>query len=245
MECKNCGHIVEGKYCIDCGQKSNIERITLSSLLKELSESIFQIDSGFFFTLMQLFRRPGNSIREYLDGKRRRHFKPIAYLLTFSTIYFIISKMIGQHTWMHDLITGFAQGGSHKKEIPAILTWFAKNYAYTTLLLIPVFSFASFLCFWGKEKNYIEHLVVNSYVTGQQAIIYSLFSILKKFIAGGLLELLPTIIAICYALVAYWQFFNKGNRMNILFRSFFTYILYILMNLCILILIMGIADFIN
>ena len=78
MNCKNCGNIVEGEYCNHCGQRSNVGRITLSSLLNELTESIFQIDRGFFYTLTQLFARPGKSIREYLNGKRRKHFKPIA-----------------------------------------------------------------------------------------------------------------------------------------------------------------------
>lgn len=242
MNCKNCEHILEGEYCNHCGQKSNVGRITLSTLLNELTESIFQIDKGFFHTLMQLFTRPGKSIREYLNGKRRKHFKPIAYLITFSTIYFIMSKMIGQNTWMDDLITGFAEGGSNKEEIPEILTWFAKNYAYTTLLLIPVFSFTSFISFWGAGKNYIEHLVINSYATGQQAILYSIFAILKKFIGGELFELLPIVIAVSYAIMVFWQLFDKGNRMNILLRSLLTYVLYLMLSLGILIVILGITE---
>lgn len=242
MNCKNCGHIVEGEYCNHCGQKTNVGRITFSSLLNELTESIFQIDRGFFYTLMQLFESPGKSIKEYLNGKRRRHFKPIAYLITFSTIFFIISKMIGQNTWMDDLITGFAKGGSNKEEIPEVLNWIAKNYAYATLMLIPVFSFASFISFWGTGKNYIEHLVINSYVTGQQAILYSIFTILKKFIGGEIFDLLPVVIAVSYAIIVFWQIFEKGNRMKILLRSLLTYVLYLILSFGILIVIFGITE---
>jgi len=242
MNCKNCGHLVEGEYCNHCGQKTNVGRINLSSLLNELTESVFQIDKGFFYTLIQLFERPGESIREYLNGKRKKHFKPIAYLITFSTIYFIISKMIGQNTWMDDLITGFAEGGSNKEELPKVLTWFAKNYAYTTLMLIPVFSFASFISFWGLGKNYIEHLVINSYATGQQAILYSIFAFLKKFIGGEIFELLPIVIAVSYAIIVFVQIFEKGNRIKILLRSLLTYVLYLILSLGILIVIMGIME---
>ena len=238
MNCKNCGHAVEGKYCNHCGQKSNVDRITLSSLMKELTESIFQIDRGFFYTLIQLFTRPGKSIGEYIIGKRRRHFKPIAYLITFSTIYFIIAKMTGQNTWMDDLITGFAAAGPNKEEIPEILNWFTKNYAYTTLLLIPAFSFASFISFWRMGKNYIEHLVINSYTTGQQAILYSIFAILKKFIGGELFELLPIVISVSYTIMVFWQLFDKGNRMKILLRSLLTYVLYLILSFGILIVIL-------
>lgn len=230
MKCKNCGHIVEGEYCNHCGQKSNVGRITLSSLLSELMESVFQMDRGFFYTLIQLFARPGKSIREYLNGQRKKYFKPIAYLITFSTIYFILSKMIGQNTWMDDIIVGFAQGGSNKKEIPDILTWFSKNYAYTTLLLIPIFSFASFISFWGAGNNYIEHLVINSYTTGQQAIVYSIFAILNKFIGDGPFESLPIVIAVSYVIMVFMQLFNKGNRLKILLLSLLTYVLYLILS---------------
>ena len=242
MNCKNCGHIVEGKYCNHCGQKTNVGKITFSSLLNELTESIFQIDRGFFYTLLQLFKRPGKSIKEYLNGKRKRYFKPIAYLITFSTIFFIISKMIGQNTWLDDLITGFAKGGSNKEEITEVLNWIAQNYAYATLMLIPVFSLASFISFWGTGKNYIEHLVINSYVTGQQAILYSIFAILKKFIGGEIFDLLPVVIAVSYAIIVFWQIFEKGNRMKVLLRSLLTYVLYLILGLAILIVILGITE---
>lgn len=242
MNCKNCGHIIEGTYCTDCGQKSDVGRLTLTSLLHELTESIFQVDRGFFYTLMQLFTRPGNSISEYLIGKRRKHFKPIAYLITFSTIYFIISEMIGQNTWMDDLITGFTAGGSNKVEVSRILTWFAKNYAYTSLLLIPVFSFSSFISFWGAGKNYIEHFVINSYITGQQAILYSIFAILKQFIGGELFDILPVAVAVSYAILVFWQLFDKGSRWKILLKSLLTYVLYLFLSLGLLIVVLGVAE---
>ena len=78
----------------------------MSSILNEFTESIFQIDRVIFFTLRQLFTNPGKSIREYLNGKRKKYVKPIAYLVTFSTIYYIISKIVGQNTWMDDFIKG-------------------------------------------------------------------------------------------------------------------------------------------
>lgn len=48
MNCKNCGHIVQDTYCGHCGQKVNVDRITFSSLLNELTESVFQVNKGFF-----------------------------------------------------------------------------------------------------------------------------------------------------------------------------------------------------
>lgn len=164
MNCRNCGHSIDGKFCKNCGQNSKVDRIDFRNLLNEISESIFQINKGFFYTLKELFIRPGSSLNEFLDGKRKNHFKPVAYVLTLSTVYFLISQVTNQNTWIEDLISGWTDGataGKSGNEIPKILTWFAKNYAYSTLLLLPVFSIASYLSFLKFGKNYLEHIVVN------------------------------------------------------------------------------------
>lgn len=240
MDCRNCGHSVDGKFCSYCGQNSKVDRIDFRNLLNEISESIFQINKGFFYTLKELFIRPGSSLNEFLDGKRKNHFKPIAYVLTLSTVYFLISQVTNQNTWIEDLISGWtdrATAGKSGNEIPKILTWFVKNYAYSTLLLLPVFSIASYLSFLKFGKNYLEHIVVNSYVTGQQTIFYSLFAIIGTVFKSKVLEALPFFVSFSYILWVFWQLFSEGNRtMNIL-RSIMTYILYFIFSVGLLIVL--------
>lgn len=245
MNCKNCGELVQGRYCSHCGQNAKVGKISVSNLLHEFSSSIFQVDRGFFYTLKALFERPGASIKEYLNGKRKKHFKPIAYVLTLSTFYFLISQMTGQNTWMEDLISGFSSGASNtgnEADIPPVLNWFSKNFAYTTLLLLPVFSLASYISFSGLGRNYLEHIVINSYVTGQQAIFYSLFGILKTFINIEIFELLPVLTAFSYTIWVFWRFFKEGNRIINILRSILTYILYLIFSIGILIVFMGISE---
>ena len=231
MNCKNCGKIVEQKFCSYCGQNSKVGKINLSNFLNEISESVLQVNRGLFYTLKELFVRPGHSIKEFLNGKRKNHFKPVAYVLTFSTLYFLISRLVGENTWMNDLILGFSKGANDSKsgiEIPSFLTWLSENFAYATLLLLPVFSFASYLSFFGFGRNYLEHIVLNSYVTGQQAIFYSIFILLKIFIDSKYLEIIPFLISISYAFWIFLQFFIKGNRIINILRSILTYFLYLI-----------------
>ncbi|MFY0602684.1 MAG: DUF3667 domain-containing protein [Flavobacteriaceae bacterium] len=234
MNCKNCGEKVERQFCGHCGQKSNIDRINLSNFLNEVSESVFQINRGLLFTLKELLVRPGDSIRDFINGKRKKHFKPIAYVLTFSTLYFLISSLAGENTWMNDLISGFSNASSDigsTMEIPPVLTWLGKNFAYATLLLIPIFSLASYVSFLGLGTNYLEHIVINSYITGQQAIFYSVFIIIKLFFDSKILEAIPVLFSVSYAFWAYWQFFSKENGIMIILRSIITYILYLMFSI--------------
>ena len=94
MKCKNCDQNIDTNFCPNCGQSAKVGEINLSYFLQEMTDSLFQINRGFFFTMRELFIRPGESIREYLSGKRNNHFTPIAYVLTLSTIYSTISSQL-------------------------------------------------------------------------------------------------------------------------------------------------------
>jgi hypothetical protein len=245
MNCKNCGFRVEGNFCSHCGQKSTVSRIDFSNFLKEVSESFFQINKGFFYTLRELFVRPGNSLNEFLDGKRKSHFKPIAYLLTLSTVYFLTTQITNQNTWIGDVVTGWLEGAAEQNSnaaIPEIAAWFLTNYAYLTLLLLPVFSLASYISFFKFGKTYLEHVVVNSYLTGHQAIFYSLFVLGRTVTDSDVMEMLPLLVAVSYTFWVFWQFFSAGNRTLNILRSILTYVLYLIFSFLLLGILVGISE---
>jgi hypothetical protein len=248
MNCKNCGEIVSGKYCSHCGQNANVGTVTMASLMQEVSGSIFKLNKGFLNTFIGLFRRPGESIKEYLTGKRKSHVKPITYVLTLSTTYFLVSQITGQNTLMDEIIVGFAQGAHDSGEgveIPAALLWFAKNYAYTTLLLLPVFSLASYLFFRKGGRNYLEHIVLNSYISGQQAVLYACFMLLNVVVKAKILEVIPVFVSIFYAVWVLGRFFPEGNRVMHILRSLLTYLLYLIVSVGLLVAVMGISELLS
>ena len=243
MNCRNCDHIVNGEFCSKCGQSSKIGRINYSNFLHEVSESVFQINKGFFYTLTEFYIRPGKSINEFLDGKRKNHFKPVAYAITLSTLYFLVTQVTNQNTWIDDLISGWltgAKGQPLESQVPKILTWASKNYAYTALLVLPIFSLASYLSFLKFDKNYLEHLVINAYITGHIAIFYSVFAIAGSFIKNDLIEMFSIMVAIAYTGWVFWQLFNEGNRIINILRTLLTYTLYLIFSFIFLIAIFGI-----
>lgn len=243
MICKNCGHSIDGNFCSHCGQNSKVGRINFPNFLNQVSESILQIDKGFFFTLKELFVRPGNSLKEFLSGRRKNHFKPIAYALTLSTLYFLLTQITDQNTWIDDLISGWIEGAEGQvsvAQIPGVLTWFSKNYAYSTLILLPVFSLASYLSFFKFDKNYLEHMVINSYITGHLAIFYTLFAIAHTFIESDIMEMLPVLLAVSYTCWVFWQLFSECKPITKILRLIITYMLYLIFSLGLLLAAMGI-----
>ncbi|WP_258097635.1 DUF3667 domain-containing protein [Marinoscillum pacificum] len=223
MNCKNCDEVVTGKFCSNCGQSAKISRINWRNFINQVTESVFLVNKGFFYTLFKLFTKPGQSIRNYLDGKRKGFYQPIAYVLVLSTFYFLLSQLSDKNTLLTNILSGFFfDEAKNDTRIVSYLSWVSDHHAYITLLLIPVFSLASFVAFIGHQVNYLEHLVLNAYVTGQQAIIYAL---LLPFP-----EIIPTIIATIYTAWVYWQLFKNGNRAVNVLKTILTYLIYFILS---------------
>ena len=51
---------------------------------------VFDLEKGIWYTLKGLLKYPGKMVYEYLEGKRRSHFNPIALLLIIGSIYYLI-----------------------------------------------------------------------------------------------------------------------------------------------------------
>jgi len=80
MACLNCAAMMNGRFCSACGQ-GRVERITLSSFAHELAGQFLEVDRGLLHTFVDLLRRPGATIRGYIEGRRRSYTSPLAYIL--------------------------------------------------------------------------------------------------------------------------------------------------------------------
>lgn len=231
MNCKNCdySYAPAHNFCPNCGQSTKEERISFASLASQLSEGVFQVDKGFLYTLRELFVRPGDSIRAYIDGQRKNHFKPVAYVLTLSTVYFLLSKWAGSGTFLTDLVQGVIDGSlgdDPKVNSLGVIQWFIDNYAYLVVLLLPVFALASWLSFRKTKFNYFEHTVLAAYVTGQQAVFYTIHAFVSLFSKSGIWVIGTLILSVAYTFYVFRQFFGEYTSLNVLIRTLLTYVLY-------------------
>lgn len=95
ITCKNCGHIFEGNYCNNCGEKVYTRHDkTIIHLVEEGAHFITHFDGTFFNTLKAL-TVPGKLSTDYCSGIRKRYFKPISFFLLIVVLYLLFPLMEG------------------------------------------------------------------------------------------------------------------------------------------------------
>lgn len=92
--CKNCKAQFTGKYCFNCGQAADTGRLRWSSVINNIFGGITNIASGFGFTIIELFTRPGYMINDFIHGKRVIYAKPFPMLFVLAAIFAVSNAII-------------------------------------------------------------------------------------------------------------------------------------------------------
>ena len=92
--CGNCQTNFSGNYCFNCGQHKDVPRFSYKWIAKNMIGGWINIDSGFFFTIKELFIRPGYMINDYITGKRIRYFRPLQMLFVLGAVYVLLSQAL-------------------------------------------------------------------------------------------------------------------------------------------------------
>lgn len=230
MVCKNCNNNFTGNFCNVCGQSAKVDRINWKYLINSIFEGVLQINKGFLYTAKSLLLSPAKSLKDFFTGKRKKFFKPFSFLLVCGTIYLISSKLFGNVTFIDDFVTGVKNGA---KDYPdesinlTLLDFFANNQTYILLATVPLFSIASFLLFRKSKYNFSEHLIFNLYITGEQILLYAIFSFITDRV--GIVIILPIILGFLYNLWVYNTFFNQIGWLKRNLNLLVTYIIYLIL----------------
>lgn len=200
---KNCNRPVTGNYCSHCGQAS-ISGFSISYLWTLFHQDVLEVDRGLWLTMKSLSIRPGQMMREYLDGKTKPYFSPIKYLLVWIALYYLfgsLSQSLGANLGTGDpdplwrekyVVNGhealsFATVQDFMGLIGVLLN---RNLSLYFLLLIPFIAFVGRFLF--RELNFTEQMIIWTFMWGH--------------VMAGLLILMP-IVVVPWALA--------GTNMNV------------------------------
>lgn len=217
--CKNCAAEYEGKFCPNCGQKAKTSRITFRQVFKDIRDQFVHFDQGFLYTIKELALRPGHSIREYVEGKRVRHVKPIKFMIWAAAISFFIAHFLGfqEHLVQRLQAENEAQGRS-TQSTQKLVEFIMGHPNILMLMTIPTIAFCAWLFFRKKRLNYAEYFSINAFLMGQ----LSIFSIATNIGFAFWRDLTPQHLALIGVLQwcvwttyfgwAYSQFFNQPKK---------------------------------
>lgn len=89
--CLNCGAVLAGPYCSQCGQAGHAHR-TLLHMFEEVLHGLFHFDAKAWRTLPMLVFRPGTLTHNYIYGKRARYISPLAlFLFAIFLMFFVFT----------------------------------------------------------------------------------------------------------------------------------------------------------
>jgi len=206
MNCKNCEKALEpsDKFCSECGAKVIDHRLTMRHFWAEFSERFFNIDNTFLKTYLALFKKPEDVIGGYINGVRKKYIPVVGYFTIALTLtglqIFIIRKFFPNALDISAIMP------ENNPMDSSYMDWMYDYISIVTLINLPIYALISKLTFIGKSKyNYVEHLVIMTYIFSQYSITSFLFIMtavffgINYFILGYIfLFLLAIYTAICY-----------------------------------------------
>ena len=209
VTCLNCKAEIQHRFCPYCGQKKDVKRLTWHSLVAEIAHFFSHIEHGFINTCYQLFIRPGKTINEYIEGKRKKYHKPVGFYLIWVALFILTGSLIGK--WM-----GYHRSVESNLLVPADETWnyFMNHRNVFELLLIPIIALLVWLIISRPRMNYIETLVLNIYAFG----VLNMVVTLQLTIVGLLLrisyltawfETQSAVVSVCWFSFCLYDVFKK------------------------------------
>ena len=173
--CKNCETLIIDNFCGNCGQKK-YKRIDKKYIFDEIQYLTIHTNKGFFYTLKNIIKDPGKTAREYIDGNRVNHYKPIGLAFILSGISaFITFKLLGLKETME---TAYGNQEFTNNNFMHSYVEFISHYSsFLMLLSIPLYALLTKLAFRKWGNNYFEHIVMNSYFLS----FYTILSILIAY----------------------------------------------------------------
>jgi len=236
MTCKNChAELSEiSKFCNSCGAKVVTKRITAKNLLSDIFQNAFGWDNKYFSTIRSLIIRPGELLREYLGGTRKKYVNPFTFLVigmtlavfTFNSfedryiennMNFQTKQMKWQSQWMNENLGVPLPSEVVKKEqlagVERSTKFILKYFNILVVLTLPLYTLLAFLVY-RKPYNYGEHIVINCYIQGVSFIsISGLFLI--SLVTHPLVYLLNSLLLLIFYAYAYGKLYKLSVGQSI------------------------------
>ncbi|MBD3905507.1 DUF3667 domain-containing protein [Chryseobacterium sp. Ch-15] len=183
---------------------------------------------GIWYSIKQLYLQPGHAIRDYIEGKRINHFKPLSLVIVLATVYALI-----YHLGNINLLS------SDNESSLEITENIFHHYYWFVVATTPLNALATFLFFKKTGYNYSEMFILESFKTSQRLLLHILsLGILFVFNSPTSIKTINYSLIVIDLLLIIWsniQFFKTFPTVEVIIKSLLSFTLYTLVFFVILV----------
>ena len=227
--CLNCETKIVGKFCFNCGQKTDTHRITFKHFIfHDILHGVWHVEKGIFFTLKEALIRPGKAALDYISGKRIRYYN----------VFYLTLLLMGINLYLNHIfeILDKKYSNSYVSENLELDNFLVDNAKLFILSLVPILSIISYFIFKKIKLNLSEHFILSGifvlgilFITTIGSLFY-LFDYTQNLqIVSDLFNVLTPIIILIYLFYGYFSAFKSFySKKSLLFRVLSLLILFFL-----------------
>ncbi|MCV9933287.1 DUF3667 domain-containing protein [Flavobacterium sp. LS1R47] len=215
--CLNCRHVVEQKFCPNCGQENTDTRKTFHHLFIHFFEDLTHYENAFWRTIRNLLFKPSALTKEYLSGKRLSYLAPVRLYIFISFVTFLLIALF-PNTVTENLTKSEKEITSNieKANTKEVKKWNEKSYFKSKTVDKSYFKLKTMkeidsIQKYGKEKEKLNELQYWIYEKAAHVTeTNTKKEIIEKFIES-FVHNIPKILFIIMPFFAFflWIFHNK------------------------------------
>ncbi|MGK4569075.1 DUF3667 domain-containing protein [Flavobacterium sp. 3HN19-14] len=206
--CKNCETEIISNFCGNCGQKK-VKRIDRNYVKDEVQYILIHTNKGFFYSVKCLIRNPGKTAREFVEGNRINHYKPLALVFILSGIVAFINTAFIHQEDIYSQFNNMGQG-AQPVDMKPFMEKMMHYYSFVMLLNVPIMALFTWIGYKKWGYNYYENIIICAYYLAllmvfNLVVIIPIQLLLKEHVM--LFMLIPSILSTIIAVGTYFWFF--------------------------------------
>lgn len=229
--CLNCGNKIKDNYCSYCGQSTKTGRIEYKAIVTDLEHFFAYLHREVLYAIKDLIIHPKRMILAYINGQRKKYISPIQYLFVMGAFYSVVIHFA-------NVFPDLEVNKPHVNDIDYsyIYSYYYEYYSLWLLFSTPIFAFSSYLFYRKSGFNYMENLVIYSYITGTKIFILLVFYPFFYFTHSVLVYDIMAMSTIVYNIIILIFIFKRSSWWWALIKSVLS-IVFVLFIFCLILFI--------